>query len=216
MGRRKKIQPAKAHLSIKRTTADWQKLVLQNLWKEDTLSGLIERMNNGLALKARQRETEGQLRVYANHGAAMDAIHSCRPLSGMVTKDGSVWIAYRPTTKEFATDSANTTVHNWSRSALQLLKLQFNDDAGILLSQLCWFAPISVAVGDKLTLGSPQELNSHVNQYLLLLPKLGDGGEYQNMYYVIGSKWTERVRGGAFEQPQLPLEIFRDWLPPER
>jgi len=65
---------------------------------------------------------------------------------------------------------------------------------------------------NMLTLGSPQELNHHVNQYLLLLPKLGANSEYENMFYVVGSKWTERVTGGSFEPPQLHQELFKDWL----
>ena len=41
----RKIQQAKPLLSIKRATADWRRIVLENLWRENTLSGLIERMN---------------------------------------------------------------------------------------------------------------------------------------------------------------------------
>jgi len=120
-------------------------------------------------------------------------------------------MAYRPTTVEYGNDTAKITMRNWSRSALQLLKLQFNDASGHLVSNLCWFAPLSVAVSHTMTLGSPQELNPHVDQFLLLLPKLGADDEYQNMYYGIGSKWTERVKGGSFKQPQLPQELFQDW-----
>ena len=212
-GGEKKIQPAKAHLGIKRANADWQLLVLQTLWREDELSWLIEAMSSDRASKVNNREMEGQLKIYANHAAVIDAIERCMPLSGMLAKDGSVWIAYRPTTVEYGSDTAKSTLRNWSRSALQMLKLQFDDPSGLLVSHSCWFAPITVVESDsdKMTLGSPQELNLHVNQYLLLLPKLAANDEYQNMYYVIGSKWTERAANGAFEQPQLQLELFKDW-----
>ena len=198
-------------MSIKRVNADWQKLVLQTLWREDTLSGLIERMNDDHASKDQKRENEGQLRIYANRATAMEAITRCKPLSAMLAKDGSVWIAYRPTKEEYVTDTAKPILRSWSRSALQLLELHFDDASGQLVSHICWFAPISVSVSDKMTLGSTQELNLHVNQFLLLLPRLGADEEYQNMFYAIGSKWTERVAGGSFEQPQLPRELFKDW-----
>jgi hypothetical protein len=168
-------------------------------------------MNPDQVMKDKQREIEGQLRIYANQGAALEAIQGCMPLSAMLDKNGSIWIAYRPSTDQFDDDTSQQTLLNWSRSALQLVKLRFNDELGTLVSHLCWFAPISVAANDMLTLSNPQELTFHVNQHLLLLPRLGAGGEYQNMYYAIGSKWTERVRGGAFEQPRLPKELFQDW-----
>jgi hypothetical protein len=208
----RKIQPAKAQLGIKRANADWRKIVLQNLWREDILSGLIEKLDKDHASQDQKQEMEGQLRIYASRAAAMEAINSCKPLSAMVTNDGSVWIAYRPTTDEYRSDQAKDTQCNWSRSALQLLQLKFNDESGVLVSHLCWFAPISVAESETLTLGSLKELNHCVNQYLLLLPRLGADDEYQNMFYVIGSKWTNRVEGGSFEQPNLPQQLFTEWL----
>ena len=207
----RKIQPAKAQLGIKRVNADWRKLVLQTLWRDDALSGLIEKLNKDASVQNQRREMEGQLRIYSNRDAVIEAINSCKPLSAILHEDGSVWMAYRPTTNEYRGDNYKETLHDWSRSALQLLKLHFDDDSGMLLSYLCWFAPLSVADGDIITLGKPQELNSIVNQFVLLLPQLGAGDEYQNMFYAIGSKWSERVRGGSFEQPKLPKEIFEDW-----
>jgi hypothetical protein len=208
----RKIQPIKPHLSIKRANADWRKLVLQNLWNHDTICALIQKLDKDHAAKEQHREMEGQLRIYANRAAVIQAINSCKPMSGVLAKDGSIWIAYRPTTAEYDTDQGKTTSHNWSRSALQLLQLQFDDASGSLLSHCCWFAPIALAEpANKLTLGSPQELKLHVNQYLLLLPKLGADDEYENKFYVVGSNWTERVEDGTFEQPQLQQELFKDW-----
>jgi len=208
----RKIQQAKPLLSIKRATADWRRIVLENLWRENTLSGLIERMNGDKqALKDQQREIEGLLKVYSNLDALTDAIASFKPLSGMLAKDGTVWAAYRPTKEEFLADNAKTTNSDWSRSSLQLLNLEFDDGVGQLVSHLCWFSPLSVVHGKSLTLGGPQELKNHVDQYVLLLPKLGPGDQYINMFYVVGSKWTERVSSGLFEQPQLSLELFKDW-----
>ena len=140
------------------------------------------------------REMEGQLRIYANRDAVINAVTRCKPLSAMLAKDGSIWIAYRPTTEEYCNDSNKTTCKNWSRSALQLLKFNLNDASGQLVSHLCWFAPVSVEMEQILTLESTQELKLHVDQILLLLPKLGANDEYQNMFYTMGSKWTERIR----------------------
>jgi len=205
----RKIQPIKPQLSIKRSNADWQKLVLQNLLREDKLSHLIDQLNDDLASN---RELEGMLKIYSSRPAALAAISSNKPLSGLLDKDGSVWIAYRPTTAEYDADTSKTTSRSCSRSALQLMKLRFNDASGLLLSHLCWFAPIEVEEGETLTLGCSPELNLYVNQYLLLLPKLGVGDQYLNMYYAIGSKWTQRVTDGSFQQPKLPRELFKDWL----
>jgi hypothetical protein len=211
----RKIQPAKAQLGIKRANADWQTLALQHLWRDDTLSTLIQKMNKDHDSNEQTRAIEGQLRVYANRATAIDAIRDCKPLSGMLSTDGSVWIAYRPTTDEYDSDTSKTTLLGWSRSAVQLLKLQFKDTEGVLLSHLCWFAPVSVTEGDVMTLVSSAELSLHVDQFVLLLPKLSVNGEYQNMYYGIGSNWTERGQAGLFEQPQLPsIGIFKDWLSP--
>ena len=211
----RKIQPIKAELGIKRSNADWQYLVLNTLWQQDTLSGLIDRTGKKRSSDER-REMEGQLRIYANRDAVINAVTSCMPLSAMLATDGSIWIAYRPTTEEFCNDSNKTTCKNWSRSALQLLKLNLNDELGQLVSDLCWFAPVSVEMEQILTLESTIELKLHADQILLLLPKLGANDEYQNMYYTIGSKWTERIRGGSFEQPRLSKELFKDWMPIER
>lgn len=213
----RKIQPVKAELGIKRVNADWQYLVLNTLWQQDRLSALIDEIGSRHSLdKDNRREMEGQLRVYANRDAVIDAVTSCMPLSAMLASDGSIWMAYRPTTEEFRNDSTKTTIKDWSRSALQLLKLKFNDDMAQLVSDLCWFAPVSVEMEEVLTLGSTIELKLHADQFLLLLPKLGATDEYQNMYYALGSKWTERIRGGSFEQPRLSKDLFKDWMPVER
>jgi len=213
----RKIQPVKAELGIKRVNADWQYLVLTTLWQQDALSGLIDQLGSkSSSEKDKRRDMEGQLKVYANRAALMDAVASSKPLSAMLATDGSIWMAYRPTTEEFHNDSTKTTSKNWSRSALQLVKLNFNDGLGQLVLNLCWFAPVSVELEEVLTLESTIELKLHADQFLLLLPRLEDDDEYKNMYYTLGSKWTERIRGGSFEHPRLSQELFKDWLPIER
>ena len=87
----------KPELSIKRATADWPKIVLQNLLRGNKLSDLIDGMNNKHASKEQYHEIEGQLRIYVSRAAALEAISTNKPFLGMLDEDGSVWIAYRPT-----------------------------------------------------------------------------------------------------------------------
>jgi len=209
----RKIQQAKPLLGIKRATADWQRIVLENLWRDNTLSSLIGTLSSDQgATTDSQREIEGSLKVYSNVSVLTKELERCKPLSGMLAQDGTVWVGYRPTKEEFLLDEAKPTNSAWSRSAIQFLNLQFDDEgAGRLVSDLCWFAPIAVVHGKTLTLGNPGELKDHVAQYVLLLPRLGDDDKYQNMFYVVGSNWTQRVSSGAFEQPQLSSALFEDW-----
>jgi len=216
----RKIQPAKPIIQrTKRATSDWQVITLRRLWQDNALSGLIEKADPETAAKVRQsRALEGHVRIYRNVSDVLEAIHRRKPMSGVLDNDGSVWVAYRPTVPEFNNDTTKTTQQPWTRSAVQLLKLDFDDseEAGQLVSHLCWFAPFSVAPNVKMTLGSLLELKTCVDQYVLLLPKLGKDGEYENIFYVIGSKWTERVKGGTFAQLKLSPDLFKDWQPEER
>jgi len=215
----RKIQTAKPYFHIKNSTSDWTRLILQKLWSQHILSNLIANLNpKERALKEQTREMEGHVRIYANRDAVMDAIAECRPMSGVLGNDRSVWVGYRPNTEQFNNDTTKSTEQGWSRSAVQLLKLAFDDDAteAQLVSGLCWFAPFSVVPNVTKTLGSPLELKACVDQYVLLLPKLGAGAEYENTFYCIGSKWTERVKDGTFAQPQLARDLFEDWQWEER
>jgi len=47
----RKIQPAKAQLGIKRKNADWRRLALQNLWGDNILSDLIDRVSEDQPLR---------------------------------------------------------------------------------------------------------------------------------------------------------------------
>jgi hypothetical protein len=217
----RKIQQAKALLGIKRSTADWQGIVLTTLMRHDTLKSLLDGINenkNGGSSKnntTRTREMEGHMRVYKNSASLQEEIQNCKPLSAMLHKDGSIWMAYRPSTQEFNLDDNKATKMTWSRSSLQLLQLQFHDESGSCLSHLCWFAPIFLDSNQAapLTLNSTQDLKAHADQFLLLLPMLGADENYQNMYYAIGSKWTQRIQNGSFGSPQLQLQpLFNAWL----
>ena len=160
---------------------------------------------------AKPREAEGHLKIYPNKDVLLLAIKDCQPLSGMMAKDGTIWAAYRPTKDQFREDEDKATALDWSRSALQFLNIVFNDSAGLWVSTICWFSPISVTPGTTMTLGGTQELKQHVDQYVLLLPRLGIGNEYENMFYVVGSNWTERISSGRFDLPQLSSDVFSDW-----
>jgi len=213
----RKIQQCKPQLSIKRATADWQKLVLQNLWRADTLSSLIESTTKqgDESSTDRRHDMEGQIRIYANVSTLLnDNVEKCKPLSAMLAIDGSVWIAYRPTMEDYRNDLSKTTERDWSRSAVQLLRVNFDDANGEMVSHLCWMAPIQVSMsaGNLLTLGNSQELAELVAEYILLLPKMNSDEEYTNSYYGIGSKWTVRGRNGGFKPPEIVPELFQDWM----
>jgi len=186
---------------------------MQNLWGDNVLSDLIDKLCDDQSLRDQRREIEGHVRIYANRDAVEQAIHQCKPLSGLLDYNGGIWIAYRPKSEEYRNDmdwDKDTTRH-WSRSALKLLKVQLNDQAGRRVSDLCWFAPLSTVPNDTITMSSPLELKDRVDQYLLLLPQLNDNGNgYQNFFHVIGSKWTERVSDGTFKTPNLAFENFND------
>lgn len=208
----RKIQDAKPQLGIKRATADWRSLVLQYLWQRDTLSALMQQLDGNYEDEDSKRETEGMLRVYANRSTALEAVDSNLPLSAMLAHDGTVWIAYRPSTIEYLEDETKPTSVCWSRSAVQLQELKFHDVLGKCVSNLCWFAPLSVNVGRVFSVGSTAGVREFANQYLLLLPQLGPNDEYQNRYCGIGSKWSQRNGTGVFETPQISAELFKDWL----
>ena len=202
----RKIQPAKALLGIKRSTSDWQKIVLQNLWRDNKLTELLE----PITPTEQRRDIEGLIRIYSSLATLKDNVTNCKPLSGMLTKDGSVMVAYRPTTEEYRNDTSRKCLENWSRSALQLLTVKFDDAKGHQESHLCWFSPISLSTTPTLTLGSAHELKNHADQYVLLLPQINDDEQYQNLFYTIGSLWTERVCGGSFQRPRIAPELFED------
>ena len=92
------------------------------------------------------------------------------------------------------------------------MKVNYDDESGERLCDACWFAPVEVAEGEICTIDNIGELKEFADQYLLLLPKLDDDGEYMNMYHVVGHKWTEREEKGTFENPQLSKELFGEWL----
>jgi hypothetical protein len=157
-------------------------------------------------------EIEGQIKIYANLDALLDSIQQCKPLSGMVATDGSVWVAYRPKAEAYRMDTSKTTQRDWSKSALSLLRVQFDDANGQLVSGLCWFAPIKVSTDDDMmTLGSLHELQDRVEQYALFLPQLDKNENYKNLFYGIGSKWSVRASSGLFEKPNIAANLFEDW-----
>ena len=118
------------------------------IW-DNTLANLIENVTAEQSPSSFGREIEGQIKIYANLDALLDSIQQCKPLSGLVATDGSVWVTYRPKAEAYRMDTSKTTRRDWSKSALSLLRVQFDDANGQLVSGLCWFAPIKVSTDDK-------------------------------------------------------------------
>ena len=199
-------------MSIKRSTADWQRLVLQKLWRVETITQLLD--NEEEDGSQRTRDMDGVLRTYPGKDAVDDELENCKPMSALVDKNGCTWIAYHPTVDQFRNDTTRRSKNDneWSHSVVQLMKVKHNDDSGEMLCNACWFAPVEFCEDEIHTLDNVTQLKEFADQYVLLLPRMDDNGEYTNMFYGVGNKWTERVRNGTWVEPQLCRELFLEWL----
>ena len=115
----RKIQPAKREMSIERSTADWQSIVLSTLWQQDTIAVLLDKMCG--SADDPNRALDGKIRVYKNKETLLAAITACKPMVGLLANDdGLLWLAYRPTTEEFYANAAvNSSLQgNWSCSSV--------------------------------------------------------------------------------------------------
>ena len=202
------IVDMKPLMSIKRSNADWQTISMR---KHSQLEK-INMLRNQLTPEEPSRALEGTLKVYESKERAKEVVADNMPLSGLLdNKDGCVWIAYRP--KDQQSDS---------RSAITLLKIAFNDKEGELVGGMCWCAPIYIKEDDAPRFGSRIQIDLISEQYVLMLPRLVDDEsynqsnsetwKYQNSYYAIGNRWTERVDSGAFIPAELNIDVFNEWL----
>ena len=100
----RKIQPAKGEMGVKRSTADWQHIVLQKLWCVETIAHLLEDgEENGSSQK--RRDMDGVIRVYAKKTDVLEELANCKPISAVLDKNGCTWIAYRPTVEQLENDT---------------------------------------------------------------------------------------------------------------
>ena len=209
----KAIGPAKGFMTIKRSNTDWQTISLRKLLQLQRLNSLREKHFG----EKSSRAMEGTIRVYKDEDEVRQCVLRNLPISGMRDKDGIVWIACRPVGEKKAGSD-----RMYGRSAVKLLEVLFEDDEGELVGDMCWCSPINRTTGGKVfTLEKQQQLEDVVEEFVLMLPTLGDDTYretkqdtwiYQNCYYVIGSKWSERVSGGNFIRSELHESLFGDWI----
>lgn len=204
----RKIQEVKPFLKTKRANANWQLITLRRLYQLDSLSKVLETLtlsNTVIGTNASpnainsNRDSEGILKIYSNCDVLQESVNSFNPLSGIVDTNNNVWIACRPR-------QAGT------RSSVVLNQVIFEDNAGRKLGNLCWMTPIHVNVSTTKILPSMKEVMKIAKEYILLLPSLNqDGLSFINLYYSIGSKWSERTPTGFFEPYNITEALFDDW-----
>ena len=141
------------------------------------------------------------VKIFGTLQKAEAAVINCQPLTAIVDKDNSVWIAYR------------TSGVGADRSSVTLIQLEFNDKEGKEVSDICWMAPINLTNNVK-KYKSISECCMIAIEYALLLPQLlEDGTSFSNSYYVVGHNWTDRNKCGTFEWSTLNYDcVFQDWV----
>jgi hypothetical protein len=197
-------------LSIKRGNAEWQRITMERSYQLDTINKMLRNVSSldatntveDMAKINHTRETEGLIKIFGSKEIAQDSIRNCEPLSAIVDYNDLVCIAYRPNDG------------NSSRSMIMICELQFEDTAGELVENICWFSPINITE-NTIKMSSITEVNSFAKEYALLLPYATDCGDnFVNNYYVVGSNWTERQSSGSFRLSELNVDkIFIDWIP---
>jgi hypothetical protein len=192
----RKVGTARPLMSLKRENAAWQKISLQRIYQIESLRLLLEKTDG----KSPSRVLEGSIKIYENLQELEQCLQENLPISGLLGLDGNVWIAFRP--------------HDGSsRSAVAIQKINFNDTSGELVKGLCWCSPVNwdpCCQTEKFN--GRKSLDEFVSEYVLLLPRTDDHGNYMNSYYAMGSKWTERNQSGKFVLPNVTAEMFNDWL----
>jgi hypothetical protein len=186
-------------LSIKRENANWQQITLRRLYQLDTIAKLLENIPNEDHPVEKSREHEGLMKIYPKPTDLEEAVAKCLPLSGVLDVDNRVWLACRPS-------------GGASRSSVMLVQITFDDRNGHDVGNICWMAPIKIGDSTK-QFASMSEVLTYSEQFVLLLPSLSETGEdFNNMYYTVGSKWSERMRSGVFQAYGINEFILNDWI----
>ena len=206
-GGERKIQDVKPLLGIRRSNAKWESIVMTKLYQQETIQWMLSRYDTDGGETKKDRVCDGLYSVFKSRSQALQAIESCLPMSGILSK-GHVWITYRP---------SGTDCQNRTRSQVGLMRVKFDDGSGKQVCG-CWMAPISVGQSneDVAAFASLGKLEEYVNQHVLMLPALmlPEGAKdpsFANFYYCIGDKWTERIDDGTFPGYTITNEMFSDW-----
>jgi hypothetical protein len=195
----RKITGAKKWMGIKRANADWPTISLRRMYQMESLGRLQEKLEG----EKESRDVEMSIYVYKTKAKATEAVAENMPLAGIVDKNGLLWIACRPCDGD-----------SKKRSHILLLQVQFDDEAGEVVGDMCYCAPLGMDIEkSNYPCSSARELDSFADQYVLFLPLLDEKGTaYQNSYYAIGNKWTERVPSGDFLLSELSKKVFQSWI----
>ena len=198
-----KIQQVKHLLHIKRSNVDWQTITLRWLYQHETIQRLLddcvkEEQNENQT----SRQIEGALKVYGSHQMAEEAIHSAQLITAVLDNKNLLYIPYHPIGR------ANTT-----RSSVDLMEIQCDDNEGTMIQNLCWVCPIH-STNNIIPFKSIHSRKSNfIKEFILMLPTLNEdnGQEFMNNYYCVGATWTEQNEEGKFISTPININIFRDW-----
>ena len=199
----RKIQQAKPLLHIKRTNVDWQTITLRRLYQHETIQRLLDDcMKEEQTKNQTSRQMEGALKIYRSRQMAEEAIHSSQPITAILDKNNVLHIPYRPIGR------ANTT-----RSSVDLMEIECDDNEGTMIQNLCWVCPIH-STNEITYFESIHSIKSNfMKEYVLMLPILNkdNGQDFMNNYYCVGHTWKERNDEGQFIPTPINTNIFRDW-----
>jgi hypothetical protein len=198
----RKIQEVKPRMGIRRANADWQSIILRQLYEQESMDRLLSEIRGQGVTES--RSADGLFYIYKTMEEATNAVNQCEPLSAIIAKR-SVHLVYRPT-GEFRTQET-------TRSSVNLLEICFDDNPPSGKSICgCWLAPIQTG---RTIVGytSVSQLMDDVEQNVLMLPMMADSknGKFENSYYALGDKWTERVQSGEFVPTPIARSMFTEW-----
>jgi hypothetical protein len=206
----RKIQPVKPLLGIKWETADWQRITLDKLYRNETITWLLDSLNTGesngsSSTTRRDRSMDDAIKKHGSLNDLIVALDECQPLMGVLDENDQVWLPYKPALKD--RDGV-------SRSSVDLVEIEFDNENGSNHHSLCWMCSISKSSTIQ-AFNNMIEMSKQVVEYVLLLPQLDTttdkNGSFVNHYYCIGSSWTERNRLGKFVPSTLDPGIFQSW-----
>jgi hypothetical protein len=86
----RKIQPAKGEMPIKRSNADWQTIILSTLWRQESITILLERLCGNDTDDHGSRDLKGKLRVYKNRETLSMELSACKPMWGLLGEK-TIW-----------------------------------------------------------------------------------------------------------------------------
>ena len=205
----KKVQPIRPLMSLKRSNADWEIISLRRIQQHEAIQWLLGSLSIDIA-KKKSREMDGVLHYFKNKNAVAQHIAKNRPMVGVLDKGNTIWIPYRPLTKDYPTETTERTI---TRASVDLVALKFDDTCGENVSGMCWMSPISVSDEIK-CFDDPFTLrDTLISQYVLMLPRMNvDGKTFCNFYYCVGHRWTERKSSGDFTKSEIDQQPFSKWL----